>query len=123
MYFLHQGSIWVGLGMAAWILLGVAPAPAVAPILEQTVPPSETFSQKSATRNCVVQRIDGQLVRCDVLTGTGAPAPLWVPESAADRKLKAVFPQCPLERIGRQLVRCDSLAGAGVPAPLWVPER
>lgn len=22
----HQGSIWLGLGVAAWILLGVAPA-------------------------------------------------------------------------------------------------
>lgn len=80
MYLVHHGSLWVGLGVTAWILLGVATAPAQAPLLEQAVPPGETFSQKSATRNCAVQRIDGQLIRCDVLTGTGAPAPLWVPK-------------------------------------------
>jgi len=29
--------------------------------------------------NCPLQRVGGQLVRCDTLTGAGAWAPTWVP--------------------------------------------
>jgi hypothetical protein len=31
-------------------------------------------------RNCPLQRLDRQLVRCDNLTGAGVPAPLFIPE-------------------------------------------
>ena len=31
-------------------------------------------------RDCPLRRIDRQLVRCDNLTGAGAPAPLFIPE-------------------------------------------
>lgn len=30
--------------------------------------------------NCPLERIGTQLVRCDVLTGTGVDAPYWIPE-------------------------------------------
>jgi len=30
--------------------------------------------------NCLLRRIDRQLLRCDNLTGAGVPAPLFVPE-------------------------------------------
>ncbi|MFJ4207802.1 hypothetical protein ACIPY2_04965 [Paenarthrobacter sp. NPDC089675] len=30
--------------------------------------------------DCPQERIGTQLVRCDVLTGTGADAPFWIPE-------------------------------------------
>jgi hypothetical protein len=30
--------------------------------------------------NCPLERIGTQLVRCDILTGTGADAPYWIPE-------------------------------------------
>lgn len=29
---------------------------------------------------CPLERVDTQYVRCDNLTGNGAPAPAWVPE-------------------------------------------
>jgi hypothetical protein len=29
---------------------------------------------------CELMRIGTQLIRCDNLTGAGAPAPLWIPE-------------------------------------------
>src|SRR5262245_9457660 len=31
-------------------------------------------------RDCPLRRLGTQFVRCDVLTGAGAQAPLWVPE-------------------------------------------
>jgi hypothetical protein len=33
------------------------------------------------SRLCFLTRIGTQFVRCDNLTGAGAPAPAWVPES------------------------------------------
>ena len=30
--------------------------------------------------DCLLERIGTQLVRCDNLTGTGAAAPVWIPE-------------------------------------------
>jgi hypothetical protein len=34
----------------------------------------------SSYDNCLLTRIDTQLVRCDNLTGAGVQAPAWVPE-------------------------------------------
>jgi hypothetical protein len=31
-------------------------------------------------RRCPLRRIDRHLVRCDILTGVGVPAPLFIPE-------------------------------------------
>lgn len=35
--------------------------------------------------SCPLERIDGQLVRCDNLTGNGAAAPHWIPEQRSAR--------------------------------------
>jgi hypothetical protein len=40
-----------------------------------------THTQRSYP-HCTLERLDLQLVRCDDLTGTGAPAPLTVPQAS-----------------------------------------
>lgn len=32
-----------------------------------------------AQMTCPLERVDTQLVRCDLLTGNGVPAPPWIP--------------------------------------------
>lgn len=42
--------------------------------------PSPAPMTSGYDRPCELTRVGDQLVRCDDLTGTGAPAPSWVPE-------------------------------------------
>lgn len=41
-------------------------------------PPPYTTSPSTQQQACPLTRLGAQLVRCDDLTGAGAPAPLWV---------------------------------------------
>ena len=41
---------------------------------------SEQATDYFTYSNCPLERIGTQLVRCDVLTGTGVDAPYWIPE-------------------------------------------
>ena len=59
---------------AATIIAGLSAIPAAAR------PPGELIPPRFDERNCLLSRIDTQLVRCDNLTGAGVPAPVWVPE-------------------------------------------
>jgi len=41
---------------------------------------SRTLDTLTTYADCPLERIGSQLVRCDNLTGAGAPAPAWIPE-------------------------------------------
>jgi hypothetical protein len=64
-------------GAAAAIIAGLAATPAAArPDPGDPIP----IRFSSYERNCPLNRIDTQLVRCDNLTGAGVVAPASVPE-------------------------------------------
>jgi hypothetical protein len=60
---------------AAVIIAGLSAIPAAA-----RPHPGESIPARFDERNCLLSRIDTQLVRCDNLTGAGASAPVWLPE-------------------------------------------
>jgi hypothetical protein len=65
---------------AATIIAGLAAIPAAArPDPGEPIP-----IQLSSYANCLLSRIDTQLVRCDNLTGAGVKAPASVPELSDD---------------------------------------
>lgn len=39
-----------------------------------------TPTQQASPLTCVLERVGDQLVRCDLLTGNGVPAPTYIPE-------------------------------------------
>jgi hypothetical protein len=59
---------------AATIIAGLSVIPAAA-----RPDPGESIRSRFDERNCLLSRIDTQLVRCDNLTGADVPAPPWVP--------------------------------------------
>ena len=59
---------------AATIIAGLSAIPAAA-----RPHPGESIPPRFDEWNCLLSRIDTQLVRCDNLTGAGVPAPVWVP--------------------------------------------
>jgi hypothetical protein len=59
---------------AATIIAGLSAIPAAA-----RPHPGESIVPRFDERNCLLSRIDTQLVRCDNLTGAGVPAPVGVP--------------------------------------------
>ena len=61
---------------AATIIAGLAAIPATA----RPDPGEPVQVRFSDYRNCPLNRIDTQLVRCDNLTGAGVTAPVGVPE-------------------------------------------
>ena len=61
---------------AATIIVGLATIPGTA----RPDPGGQFQVRFSSYENCPLKRIDTQLVRCDLLTGAGVPAPPWVPE-------------------------------------------
>ena len=61
---------------AATIIAGLAAIPATA----RPDPGGQFYVRFPDYRNCSLNRIDTQLVRCDNLTGADVPAPLSVPE-------------------------------------------
>lgn len=63
---------------AAGVLLALSQLPADA---RQDVGGSRVGTvTMDAGHHCLLQRVERHYVRCDNLTGAGAPAPLWVPE-------------------------------------------
>lgn len=78
MYSPHCAARWAGLSAAALILAIAIPAPAVA---RQDTGTLQGTVQVTAIHHCALTRIGTQFVRCDSLTGAGAPAASWVPES------------------------------------------
>ena len=79
-----KGTIMLGLPRPEWaaaaalsalLIVGVGVFPAAA-----RQDPG-TLSVPSVSPYCPLTRIGIQFVRCDNLTGAGAPAPAWVPES------------------------------------------
>lgn len=78
MYASHPAPRWAALAAAALLLAVVVPAPAFAkpdPGTSGGMVPVLTGQQ------CPLTRIGTQFVRCEDLTGAGALAPSWVPES------------------------------------------
>jgi hypothetical protein len=65
--------------MLGLLLTGVASVSAV----PDPAGPRQGGSTSSDQKGCPLERIERQLVRCDSLTGAGAPAPSWVPEQPA----------------------------------------
>lgn len=59
---------------AATIIAGLSVIPAAA-----RPDPGESIPPRFYERNCLLSRIDTQLIRCDNLTGAGVPAPVGVP--------------------------------------------
>jgi hypothetical protein len=66
---------WAAAALSALLLVGVGALPAAA-----RQDPGTT-SVPSVSPYCPLTRIGIQFVRCDNLTGAGAPAPAWIPES------------------------------------------
>ena len=62
------------------MLAGSVAVPAVAYPLEPDPAPHRSIAFPDSPRRCPLRRIDRQLVRCDILTGAGVPAPLFIPE-------------------------------------------
>ena len=62
------------------ILAGSVAVPAAAYPLEPDPARHRSIAFPDSPRRCPLRRIDRQLVRCDILTGAGVPAPLFIPE-------------------------------------------
>lgn len=63
---------------AALLLISAGALPASARP-EPWPPPAAASAPTMGQQTCPLTRLGAQLVRCDNLTGAGAPAPLWVP--------------------------------------------
>jgi len=59
---------------------GSVAVPAAARPLDPNPVPHRSIAFPDSPLNCPSRRIDRQLVRCDILTGAGVAAPLFVPE-------------------------------------------
>ena len=66
---------WAAAALSALLVVGVGAFPAAAG------QDPGTASAPSVSAYCPLTRIGIQFVRCDNLTGAGAPAPAWVPEN------------------------------------------
>jgi hypothetical protein len=62
------------------ILAGSVAVPAAACPLDPDPAGHRSIAFPDSPRRCPLRRIDRHLVRCDILTGAGAPAPLFIPE-------------------------------------------
>jgi hypothetical protein len=62
------------------ILAGSVAVPAAACPLDPEPAPHRSIAFPDSPRRYPLRRIDRQLVRCDILTGAGVPAPLFIPE-------------------------------------------
>ena len=62
------------------MLAGLVAVPAAACPLDPDPAQHRSIAFPDSPRRCPLRRIDRQLVRCDNLTGAGAPAPLFIPE-------------------------------------------
>lgn len=65
----------------AAVALGLTTAAAPAWARQDVGAPTPSRAER-AYPHCLLERLDDQLVRCDDLTGTGAPAPLAVPPAS-----------------------------------------
>lgn len=67
-------------GLAAALTLGIlVPATGPAAAIPEPGPAMSQSSSANRVGSCPLERVDHQLVRCDDLTGAGAPAPASVP--------------------------------------------
>jgi hypothetical protein len=64
---------------ATALCLGTALALAALPATAKP-DPGPPVERQPAIHSCSLERVGTQFVRCDDLTGNGAPAPLWIPE-------------------------------------------
>ena len=71
---MNRGQLLARCSAAAVIIAGLSAIPAAA-----RPHPGESIPPRFDEWNCLLSRIDTQLVRCDNLTGAGVPAPVWVP--------------------------------------------
>lgn len=78
MYVSHQAPRWTALAVTALLITAVVPAPAFA---QQDAGTPTGSAPALIAPYCPLTRIGTQLVRCDVLTGAGVTAPVWIPES------------------------------------------
>jgi hypothetical protein len=62
------------------MLAGSVAVPAAACPLDSDPAPHRSIAFPDSPRRCPLRRIDRHLVRCDILTGAGVPAPLFIPE-------------------------------------------
>jgi hypothetical protein len=62
------------------ILAGSVAVPAAACHLDPDPAAHGSITFPDSPRRCPLRRIDRHLVRCDILTGAGVPAPLFIPE-------------------------------------------
>ena len=70
-------------GLAAALTLGIlVPATGPAAAIPEPGPMPSASSSAHRVGSCALERVHQQLVRCDDLTGAGAPAPASIPEHA-----------------------------------------
>jgi|SoiMethySBSTD1v2_1073268.scaffolds.fasta_scaffold566790_1 hypothetical protein len=70
-------------GLAAALTLGlVVPSTGPAAAIPEPGPVTSASSSANRVGSCPLERVAHQLVRCDDLTGAGAPAPASIPERA-----------------------------------------
>ena len=62
------------------ILAGSVAVPAAACPPDPDPAAHRSITFPDSPRRCPLRRIDRHLVRCDILTGAGVPAPLFIPE-------------------------------------------
>jgi len=67
---LHQSGLVLTL-----LVLALAPAASAGAGTEALIP-----YEGPGFQDCLLTRIETQLVRCDNLTGAGVSAPFWIPE-------------------------------------------
>lgn len=67
----------IGVLGAALVGIAIAASPAQARLDPGTLDPG---TPDPVPTTCYLERIGTQLVRCDVLTGNGVPAPYYIPE-------------------------------------------
>ena len=71
---MNRSQLLARCSAAPTIIAGLSAIPAAA-----RPHPGESIPPRFDEWNCLLSRIDTQLVRCDTLTGAGVPAPVWVP--------------------------------------------
>jgi len=65
----------------ALTLLGLTAGPSSArPDAGEPLTPTITTTGAGDGGQCLLERVGTQFVRCDVNTGNGVPAPVWIPE-------------------------------------------
>ncbi|MBG0737945.1 hypothetical protein IV500_00625 [Paeniglutamicibacter antarcticus] len=77
-YVSQHAPRWTALAVTALLITAVVPAPAFA---QQDPGPAVGQAPAMNAPYCSLTRIGTQLFRCDIHTGAGVPAPVWIPES------------------------------------------